>query len=176
MPHRREHAFDRVRGSQVVPMIGGKVEDISSVCRSLIRHSTALSYLGAYFSAKIVIAASAAPRLGDTRSRADPYARWVASTSGACRARSMSCAASIADDVSSGTPRQGPSRPERAIANGCLRRDDQAARLQIDEQLLPALPAFPHAGLKADQLLLPSGVAPISTSMHSACGSMRACK
>src|SRR5277367_6063590 len=26
MPHRREHAFDRVRGSQVVPMIGGKVE------------------------------------------------------------------------------------------------------------------------------------------------------
>ena len=27
MPHRREHALDRVRGSQVVPMIGGKVEE-----------------------------------------------------------------------------------------------------------------------------------------------------
>jgi hypothetical protein len=27
MSHRREHALDRVRGSQVVPMIGGKVEE-----------------------------------------------------------------------------------------------------------------------------------------------------
>ena len=48
---------------------------------------------------------------------------------------------------------EGLPEPERAIANGCLRRNDQAARLQIDEQLLPALPAFPHAGLKTDQLL-----------------------
>ena len=51
----------------MVPMIGGKVEERSSVCRSLIRHSTALSYLGVYFSAKVVIAASAAPRLGDSQ-------------------------------------------------------------------------------------------------------------
>ena len=43
------------------------------------------------------------PRPGSeiARSRADPCARWVASTFGACRARSMSCAASIADDASS---------------------------------------------------------------------------
>ena len=27
MPPRREHALDRVRGSEVVPMIGGKVEE-----------------------------------------------------------------------------------------------------------------------------------------------------
>ena len=31
---------------------------------------------------------------------------------------------------------KGLTEPERAIANGCLRRDDQAAGLQIDEQLL----------------------------------------
>src|SRR5258708_518914 len=49
---------------------------------------------------------------------------------------------------------EGLPEPERAIANGDLRRDRQAARLQIDEQLLPALPALPHARLKADQLLL----------------------
>ena len=65
----------------------------------------------------------------------------------------MSCAASIADDASSGMPRRGPSRTRARHRHGCLRRDDQAARLQIDEQLLPALPAFPHARLKADQPL-----------------------
>jgi hypothetical protein len=35
-----------------------------------------------------------------------------------------------------------------------LRRDDQAARLQIDDQLLPALSALPHARFKAEQLFL----------------------
>src|SRR6204780_1097081 len=49
---------------------------------------------------------------------------------------------------------EGLPEPERAIANGDLRRDRQAARLQGDEQLLPALRALPHARLKADQLLL----------------------
>src|SRR5208337_5145173 len=49
---------------------------------------------------------------------------------------------------------EGLPEPERAIANGHLRRDDPAARLQIDEQFLPALRALPHARLKADQLLL----------------------
>ena len=28
MAHRGEHAFDRVRGAQVVPVLGGKVEEI----------------------------------------------------------------------------------------------------------------------------------------------------
>ena len=51
----------------MVPMIGGKVEDVSSVCRSLIRRSTALSYLGVYFSAKVAIAASAEARSGDNQ-------------------------------------------------------------------------------------------------------------
>src|SRR5208283_5900905 len=45
----------------------GKSKNVSSVCRSLVRHSTALSYLGAYFSAKVVIAASAAARFGDSQ-------------------------------------------------------------------------------------------------------------
>ena len=38
----------------------GKSKNVNSASRSLSRQSTALSYLGAYFSAQIVIAASAA--------------------------------------------------------------------------------------------------------------------
>ena len=41
-----------------------------------------------------------------------------------------------------------------AIAGRQLRRDRQAANLQIDQQFAPALRAFPHAHLQAEQLLL----------------------
>ena len=46
---------------------------------------------------------------------------------------------------------------ERAIADGDFRGNRQTARLQIDEQFLPALRAFPHACLKAEQLFLSLG-------------------
>src|ERR1035437_5793082 len=42
---------------------------------------------------------------------------------------------------------------ECAVASGNLRCDRQAARLQINEQLLPTLCALPLTSLKADQLL-----------------------
>jgi len=42
---------------------------------------------------------------------------------------------------------------ERPVAGRQLRRDDQAARLEADQQLPPALRAFPHAHLEAEQLL-----------------------
>ena len=45
-------------------------------------------------------------------------------------------------------------KTERAIPGGQLRRDGQAARLEIDKQLAPALRAFPDAHLEAEQLLL----------------------
>ena len=64
MAHRGEHAFDRVRGAQVVPVLGGKVEEVSSLSRSLVRQATALSYLAPYLSANASIAASAAARVG----------------------------------------------------------------------------------------------------------------
>ena len=65
---------------------------------------------------------------------------------------------------------------KRAVADGDIRRNRQTARLQIDKQFLPALTAFPQPVCKPRSSFLPSGVAPISTSMHSACGSMRACR
>ena len=71
---------------------------------------------------------------------------------------------------------EGFPKAERAIADGQLRRDRQTARLQIDEQFPPALRALPQARWKPISSLTPSGVAPIRTNMHSACGSMRACK
>src|SRR5208283_28022 len=43
----------------------GKSKKVSNASRSLIRHSTALSYLGAYFSAKVAIAAPAEARSDD---------------------------------------------------------------------------------------------------------------
>ena len=49
---------------------------------------------------------------------------------------------------------QGFPEPERAIAGGDFRRDGKTARLEIDQQFLPALRAFPQACLEADQLLL----------------------
>ena len=54
MPHCREHALDRVRSSQVVPMIGGKVEEHQQASGDQLDQAfdCTLSYLGAYFSAK----------------------------------------------------------------------------------------------------------------------------
>ena len=52
---------------KMIPMVGGKVEERQQGRRSLIRHSTALWYLGAYFSANAVIAASAAALFGDSQ-------------------------------------------------------------------------------------------------------------
>jgi len=43
---------------------------------------------------------------------------------------------------------------ERAVANCELRSDGQAASLHVDQQLAPALRAFPHSDLEPDQLLL----------------------
>ena len=65
---------------------------------------------------------------------------------------------------------------ECPIAGRQLSGDGEAARLKVDQQLAPALRALPHAVLETEELLLALGVAPISTSMHSAWGSMRACR
>ena len=43
---------------------------------------------------------------------------------------------------------------ERAVADGQLGRDRQPARLEVDQQLPPALRALAHADLEADQFLL----------------------
>ena len=45
----------------------GKSKNVNNASRSLRRQSTALSYLGAYFSAKAVIAASATARFSESQ-------------------------------------------------------------------------------------------------------------
>ena len=79
----------------------------------------ALSYLGAYFSANVVIAASAAARFGDSQISRRSGA------SGLHRLRELVehverlvQAPSIADDASSGTPRRASRSPSAAIADG----------------------------------------------------------
>lgn len=59
-------------------------------------------------------------------------------------------------------------KSQGAIANSDGRRMSQAARLHITEQLPPALRALANADLEADQLFFSSGVAAMTTSMHSA--------
>ena len=65
---------------------------------------------------------------------------------------------------------------ERAVADRQVGSDLEPTLLDVDEEFAPALCALPHPGLEADQFLLAFGVAPISTSMHSAAGSIRVCK
>src|SRR2546423_1413559 len=65
---------------------------------------------------------------------------------------------------------------ERAVADRQVGRDLEPTLLDVDEEFSPALCALPHPGLKPTNSFLPSGVAPITTSMHSAAGSIRACK
>ena len=48
---------------------------------------------------------------------------------------------------------RGP-EPHGSITNRDLGGDRQATRLDVSQQLVPALRAFPKAGLKADQFLL----------------------
>jgi len=50
--------------------------------------------------------------------------------------------------------------PERAVADGQLGRHGEPARLEIDEQLAPALGAFADPDLEAQQFLPPFGRRP----------------
>ena len=64
--------------------------------------------------------------------------------------------------------------PHGPVADGNLRWHLEAAGLDVDQQFAPALRALANADLEADESFFPSGVAPRMTSIHSACGSIRA--
>jgi hypothetical protein len=53
-----------------------------------------------------------------------------------------------------------------ASADGEIQRDLKATPLDVDEEFAPALRALPHPAWKPTSSFLPSGVAPISTSMQ----------
>src|SRR5271166_3078207 len=56
---------------------------------------------------------------------------------------------------------------ERTVADREIGRDLEPTPLDVDEELAPALRALPHPVWKPTSSFLPSGVAPISTNMHS---------
>ena len=70
----------------------------------------------------------------------------------------------------------GLPEPERAVADREVRRNLEPTLLDLDEELTPAPCALSHPVWKPTSSFLPSGVAPISTSMHSAASSIRACR
>jgi len=65
---------------------------------------------------------------------------------------------------------------ERTVANGDFRSDRQSPSFHIDEKFAPACALSRTPTWKPMSSFLPSGVAPISTSMHSLWSSMRACR
>ena len=133
-------------------MIGRKVEERQQRLPILIRHSTALSYLGVYFSAKVAITASAEAR-SDRNLRAEPCAHWVAATFRELVSTfKVLCGRAWLITGRERTVERLP-ETERAVADRGFRRDRQPARFQVDEQLLPTLRALAHARLKADQFL-----------------------
>ena len=65
---------------------------------------------------------------------------------------------------------------KRAIADREVWRNLEPTLLDADEKLAPALGAPRSPVWKPTSSFSPSGVAPISTSMHSAASSIRACR
>src|SRR3954454_8913704 len=68
---------------------------------------------------------------------------------------------------------QKPSEPSPVASSGAIVRP-RAFKSTSSSRQLWALSRMPT--WKPSSSFLPSGVVPISTSMHSACGSMRACR
>ena len=68
---------------------------------------------------------------------------------------------------------QKPSAPSPVASSGAM-ANPRALRSTSSSRQLCALSRMPT--WKPTSSFLPSGVAPISTRMHSACGSMRACR
>ena len=64
MTHGGEHALDRIRGAQVVPVLGGKVEEGEQRLAILGQAGDRLVVLGAVLVGEPSIAASAAERVG----------------------------------------------------------------------------------------------------------------
>ena len=65
---------------------------------------------------------------------------------------------------------QNPDAPSPTATAGAIAKP---ARFQVHQQFLPTLLALPVAVGEPINSFRPSGVAPINTSMHSACGSRR---
>jgi hypothetical protein len=63
---------------------------------------------------------------------------------------------------------------ERAVRQA--RRNLERTLLDVDEKLAPAPRALADTGLEANEFLLAFGCCAISTSMHSAASSIRACR
>jgi hypothetical protein len=67
MPNRCKALSTGFDVRRCVQCSAGKSKSVNNASRSLSRQPTALSYLGAYFSAKIVVAASAAARFSESQ-------------------------------------------------------------------------------------------------------------
>ena len=134
--------------AQVVPVIGGEVEERQQRRMIFDQAFDRLVGFGAYFSARM--SRSPSPLLLDpapARLRAGLCA-LVENVQ-----RLVRPAALVARGRRQGAPSrafQKPSAPSPTATSG---GDRQAARLQIDEQFLPTLCALPHAGPETDQLL-----------------------
>jgi len=126
----------------------------SSAWRSLIRHSTARSYLPWYFSTKTSIAVSASPGVGPDRCSADRSSWGPARIWRPCRVRCSLYGTSIVGAACRERPRPVPSRSRGRRRRWRVAGNPEPALPQVDQEFAPALRALAHADLEADQLLL----------------------
>src|SRR5512132_1030410 len=163
MTHRGEHALDRVRCAQVVPVLGGKIEEGEQGLAILRQAGDRLVVLGAVFVGEPVDrglgrgACWRAVDLAEVRLHVDldRESDLVQHVGGLVKPTALVPGAW--KDLLDRLPEAEP-----AVADGQVRRALEPAPLDLDEELTPALSRTPV--WKPTSSFLPPGVAPISTS------------
>lgn len=156
VPHGGEDAFDRVRGSEMIPVLGGEVEERQERVPVLGQAFGG----GAVFDAVLFDEdidgdlgrrpARGAPDLADVflHRRLDGFGHLAEEVGGLVEPAPL---------VSRAGEHFVERLPEakRAVADRDLGGDGEPAGLKIDEEFPPALGALADADLEADQLLAP---------------------
>jgi hypothetical protein len=149
---------------------------VSSASRSSARQATARPYFGVYFASKVASAASAVSLSGASQISRRSWRALACSDFGssfrtlaALWTQQRWCR--VAGNTSS-SAFQKPSAPSPTASSGAIARPRALGPTSSSRQLwaLSRAPTW-----KPTSSFLPSGVAPMITSTHSAWGSVRAC-
>ena len=173
-PDHREPAFNEVHGPQMVPVIGGEVEEREQRLSISDQAIDGFVVFGRLFLGEC---RHSGQRRRAVRRKPDfaqiLTTRWAGRALQTRCARSPFCAASSVDGASSAMPRRGLSKsPARHRRWPLPARSTN--RAPSNRRAIPSSSArVPACRPEADQFLSAPGVESIETSMHSACGSKR---
>src|SRR4051794_10461314 len=154
VPHGREDAFDGVRGSQVIPVLGREVVEGQQGLAILPQALDCPGVLRPIFLSEDVDrglrrrAGFCAVDLAQVglHSRLDGAGDLVQHVGSFVHPTALMASAGI--DLLEGLP-----EPQRAVTDCDLGRDGEPASLHLDQELTPALSTLPDTNLEAHQLL-----------------------